>query len=189
MSIIEQTKAESNELISELEKLRKEKEKKDFSSNVSGMKSRTRQSFNKMYDTANPVSKASAGEDYVLPRKLRRGDTVYVVDLQRKGIVTGDPDDGDSVFVQMGVMKTKIDISRLRLEEPEKVTVRNKPVRKQNKTGKVGVKAERRGSMELDIRGCACDDGVYQLDAFIDQAVMSNISTVKIIYSIHYLSH
>ncbi len=182
MSIIEQTKAESNELISELEKLRKEKDKKDFSSNVSGMKSRTRQSFNKMYDTANPVSKASAGEDYVLPRKLRRGDTVYVVDLQRKGIVTGDPDDGDSVFVQMGVMKTKIDISRLRLEEPEKVTVRNKPVRKQNKTGKVGVKAERRGSMELDIRGCACDDGVYQLDAFIDQAVMSNISTVTIIH-------
>ena len=47
---------------------------------------------------------------------------------------------------------------------------------------KVGVKAERRGKMELDIRGCACDDGVYQLDAFIDQAVMSNISTITIIH-------
>ena len=47
---------------------------------------------------------------------------------------------------------------------------------------KVGVKAERRGKMELDIRGCACDDGVYQLDQFIDQAVMSNISTIYIIH-------
>ena len=47
---------------------------------------------------------------------------------------------------------------------------------------KVGVKAERRGKMELDIRGCACDDGVYQLDQFIDQAVMSNISTISIIH-------
>ncbi len=179
MTIIEQTKAESNELLDELEKLRKEKEKKNFSENVSGMKSRTKQSFNKMYDTANPVDNRDPNADYVLPRKLRRGDTVYVVDLQRKGIVSGEPDGSDFVFVQMGVMKTKMNISRLRLEEPEKVEFRNKSVKK---VGRVGVKAERREKMELDIRGCACDDGVYQLDSFIDRAVMSNISTVTIIH-------
>ena len=182
MTIIEQTKAESNELIDELEKLRKEKDKKDFSTNVSGMKSKTKQSFNKMYDTANPVEKRDPNEGYVLPRKLRRGDTVYVVDLQRKGIISGDPDGSDFVFVQMGVMMTKMNISRLRLEEPQKVTVGSKPLRPNRKMNKIGVKAERRGKMELDIRGCACDDGVYQLDAFIDQAVMSNISTVTIIH-------
>ncbi|MCR4888676.1 MAG: endonuclease MutS2 [Ruminococcus sp.] len=185
MTIIEQTKAESNELIAELEKLRKEKEKKDFSANVSGMKSRSKQSFNRMYDTANPIAGSDPNEGYVLPRKLKRGDTVYVVDLQRKGIVSGDPDGSDFVFVQMGVMKTKMAISRLRLEETPKVTVGNKPVQKKrgsNKVGKVGVKVERRGKMELDIRGCACDDGVYQLDQFIDQAVMSNISTISIIH-------
>lgn len=181
MTIIEQTKAESNELLDELEKLRKEKDKKDFSSSVSGMKLKTKQSFNKMFDTANPVDKRDPNEGYVLPRKLKRGDTVYVVDLQRKGIISGDPDGSEFVFVQMGVMKTKMNISRLRLEEPEKVTYnnKNKPSRK---VGRVGVKAERRGKMELDIRGSACDDGVYELDAFIDQAVMSNISTVTIIH-------
>lgn len=179
MSIIEATKAESNELIDELEKLRKEKDKKDFSSNVSGMKSRTRQSFNKMYDTANPVEKRDLNEGYVLPRKLRRGDTVYIPELGRKGIISGEPDGSDFVFVQMGVMKTKMNISKLRLEETEKVTYKNRSARK---VGKVGVKAERRGKMELDIRGCACDDGIYQLDAFIDNAVMSNISTITIIH-------
>lgn len=179
MTIIEQTKAESNELLDELDKLRKEKDKKNFSENVSGMKSKTKQSFNKMYDAANPVDKRDPNADYVLPRKLRRGDTVYVVDLQRKGIISGDPDGSDFVFVQMGVMKTKMNISRLRLEEPEKVEFRNKSVKKM---GKIGVKAERRGKMELDIRGCACDDGVYQLDSFIDRAVMSNISNVTIIH-------
>ncbi len=182
MTIIEQTKAESNELLDELEKLRKEKEKKSFSQDVSSMKSRTKQSFNKMYDTANPVERRDPNEGYVLPRKLRRGDTVYVVDLQRKGIVSGDPDGSDFVFVQMGVMKTKMNISRLRLEEAPKVTVGNKAVKKQRNVGKVGVKAERRGKMELDIRGCACDDGVYQLDQFVDQAVMSNISMLTIIH-------
>lgn len=182
MTIIEQTKAESNELIDELEKLRKEKDKKDFSKNVADVKSRSKQSFNKMYDTANPVDKRDPNEGYVLPRKLRRGDTVYVVDLQRKGIVSGEPDGSGFVYVQMGVMKTKMNISRLRLEEPEKITVGGKSARPNRKMNKVGVKAERRGKMELDIRGCACDDGVYQLDSFIDQAVMSNISTITIIH-------
>ncbi len=179
MTIIEQTKAESNELLDELDKLRKEKDRKNFSESVSGMKSKAKQSFNKMYDAANPVDRRDQNENYVLPRKLRRGDTVYVVDLQRKGIISGDPDGSDFVFVQMGVMKTKMNISRLRLEEPEKVEFRNKSVKK---AGKIGVKAERRGKMELDIRGCACDDGVYQLDSFIDRAVMSNISIVTIIH-------
>ena len=182
MTIIEQTKAESNELLDELDRLRKEKDKKDFSENVSGMKSRTKQSFNKMYDTANPVAKQVPNADYKLPRKLRRGDTVYVVDLQRKGIISGDPDGSEFVYVQMGVMKTKMNISRLRLEEPDKVTYSGKPAKPARKMNKVGVKAERRGKMELDIRGCACDDGVYQLDQFIDQAVMSNISTIYIIH-------
>lgn len=183
MTIIEQTKVQSNQLIDELEKLRREKDRKDFSANVSGVKSKSRQSFNKMYDAANPVNNSAPDEKYVLPRKLRRGDTVYVVDLQRKGIVSGDPDGSEFVFVQMGVMKTKMNISRLRLEEPPKVTAGNKSVKKpKNKTGKIGVKAERRGKMELDIRGCDCNDGVYQLDSFIDQAVMSNISTIWIIH-------
>ncbi len=179
MSIIETTKAESNELIDELEKLRKEKDKKDFSSNVSGMKSRSKQSFNKMYDAANPVDRKITDDEYVLPRKLKRGDNVFVPELNRKGIISGDPDGSDFVFVQMGVMKTKMSISKLRLVESEKPKVTQKPTRK---VGRVGVKAERRGKMELDIRGCACDDGIYQLDSFVDQAVMSNISTITIIH-------
>lgn len=180
MSIIEATKAESNELLDELDKLRKEKDKKDFSENVSGMKSRTKQSFNKMYDTANPIHKHDSDDDYVLPRRLRRGDTVYIPELGRKGIISGEPDGSEFVFVQVGVMKTKMNVSKLRLEE----TQNNSPAKTKSvrKVGRVGVKAERRGKMELDIRGCTCDEGVYQMDAFIDQAVMSNISTVTIIH-------
>lgn len=179
MSIIEATKAESNELIEELEQLRKEKEKKSFSEDVSAMKSKSRQSFNKMYDTANPINKRDLNEGYVLPRKLRRGDTVYIPELDRNGIISGEPDGSDFVYVQLGVMRTKMSISKLRLVEPKKVTYANKPVRK---SAKVGGKFERRGTMELDIRGCACDDGIYQLDSFIDRAMISNIETVTIIH-------
>ena len=36
--------------------------------------------------------------------------------------------------------------------------------------------------MELDIRGRACDEGVYEMEAFLDRAVLSHISTVTIIH-------
>ncbi len=181
MTIIEQTKAESNALLDELEKLRMEKEKESFSSDVSAMRSKTKQSFNKMYDTANPVGEGASDEDYVLPRPLKRGDTVYVVDLQRNGIISGDPGGKDQVFVQLGAMRVKMKTDRLRLVEAQKAPQKQQKA-PQKKVGRVGVKAERRGKMELDIRGCTCDEGVYQLDAFIDRAVMSNISMVTIIH-------
>ncbi len=183
MTIIEQTKAESNELIGELEKLRREKERESFSKDVSGMKSKIRQSFRSMYDTANPLDVGSGyDEDYVLPRELKKGDRVYAVDLKREGVVSGEPDGSGFVMVQMGSMKTKLNVSRLRLDETpvKKAPTEKRPVRRN--TGKVGVKTERRGSLELDIRGCTCDDGVYQLDSFIDSAVMSHISTVTVIH-------
>ncbi|MBQ8960857.1 MAG: endonuclease MutS2 [Ruminococcus sp.] len=180
MTIIEQTKAESNALLDELERLRKEKEKESFSSDVTGMRSKTKQSFNKMYDTANPVGEGISDEDYVLPRPLKRGDTVFVVDLQRNGIISGDPGSSDQVFVQLGAMRVKMKTDRLRLVEAQKAPQKQKP--QQKKVGRVGVKAERRGKMELDIRGCTCDEGVYQLDAFIDRAVMSNISMITVIH-------
>ena len=36
--------------------------------------------------------------------------------------------------------------------------------------------------MELDIRGKASDEGVYEMEAFIDSAIMSGISMVTIIH-------
>ena len=36
--------------------------------------------------------------------------------------------------------------------------------------------------MELDIRGMAADEGVYEMESFIDSAVMSNVGVVTIIH-------
>ena len=71
---------------------------------------------------------------------------------------------------------------RLRLvagvEEKQKSQQKNK----RSSAGRVSSQAARRGTMELDIRGCACDEGVYQMEAFLDRAVVSHIATVTIIH-------
>ena len=84
-------------------------------------------------------------------------------------------------MVQIGIMKSKMPINRLQLVEQPAAPkqAKRQPAKS---TGKVSTKATRKGSMELDIRGNACDEGVYEMEAFLDQAVLSNISTVTIIH-------
>ncbi len=179
-SIIETTKAESNALLDELEKLRREKEKENFADAVSAAKQGVKQRFNKMYDTANPLDEIPQ-EEYVLPRPLKQGDTVMIADTKQQGVLSGNPDSSGYVFVQMGIMKTKVSVSKLRLIEKQS---QKQPKQKQSqkKQGRISAKTERSGSMEVDIRGMACDEGVYEMEAFLDRAVLSHISTVTIIH-------
>ena len=181
MQIVEQTRAESNALLEELDKLRKEKERATFSEDVISVKSSSKRRFRHMYETANPLEEAAATDaSYQLPRALKVGDTVMVADTKQKGKVVSLPDSSNRLLVQFGAMKTKMQLERLRLvnSQPEKQPQKKNAPR----TGKVSTKTERSGSMELDIRGCTCDDGVYQMDAFLDRAVLSHVSTVTIIH-------
>ena len=179
--IVESTKAQSNALLDELQTLRREKDKADFSARVSAAKSAGTATLRDMYKTANPVlGSMDENGEYVLPRPLKRGDHVLIADLQQEAVISGDPDGSENVFVQMGVMKMKIQVSRLRLLDKTKENP--KPKQKSRRQGQVSAKVERKGSMELDIRGLACDEGVMEVERFIDGAVLAHMGTVTIIH-------
>lgn len=174
MRIVESCRMQSDELLNQLEDLKKQQNKTD----LANAKSRMKSVMGKMYDTANPVQQRERKE-YKLPRPLKRGDKVLIFDIDKTGILASDPDSSGNVFVQAGIMKTKVNISKLRLIENEaKVTVQNK------KISKAGVqsKLQRKTSLELDIRGCAVDEGIHELDAFIDNAVLSGAGMITVIH-------
>lgn len=174
MRIVESCRMQSDELLNQLEDLKKQQNKTD----LANAKSRMKSAMGKMYDTANPVQQRERKE-YKLPRPLKRGDKVLIFDIDKTGILASDPDSSGNVFVQAGIMKTKVNISKLRLIENEaKVTVQNK------KISKAGVqsKLQRKTSLELDIRGCAVDEGIHELDAFIDNAVLSGAGMITVIH-------
>ncbi|MGN1412561.1 MAG: endonuclease MutS2 [Oscillospiraceae bacterium] len=180
MTIIERTKAQSNSLIDELEQIRRQQNKENFGDMVSKAKKGTKSRFNKMYDTANPVTDRLAYNDnYTLPRELKQGDTVFITNLNKKGIVSSKPDKNGIVFVQIGIMRTKVNLENLRLIEKQ-------DTKEQKSNGRVSKKivskVDRNVSMECDIRGRASDEGVYEMDAFIDNAIMSGLKTVTIIH-------
>lgn len=180
-AIVERTKVQSNELLDELEKIKKEKDKSDFIQKYYNVRTGTKRRFNKMYDEANPVQ-ADRNKDYKLPRKLVKGDTVLITDINSKGIIAGDVDDSGFVFVQTGSMKTKININKLRLIEKQSENNDKNTRRKGVSMKGVQSKSTRKASLELDIRGKASDEGVYEMEQFIDNAVMSNVGVVTIIH-------
>ena len=177
MQIVESCRMQSDALLNELNEIRKQKDKTEFSKMASNAKSKNRSALDKMYDTANPVQ-SREHKEYKLPRPLKRGDHVLIFDIDKKGILASDTDSNGNVFVQAGIMKTKVNISKLRLLEPEKVTIQNKKISTKGVRGKM----QRSSSLELDIRGCAVDEGIHEVDMFIDNAVLTNAGVITIIH-------
>ena len=181
-AIVERTKVQSNELLDELEKIKKLKDKSDFGQKYYDARSGVKRAFNKMYDEANPVQ-SDRNTDYKLPRPLKKGDRVLITDINKKGTVAGNVDSNGYVFVQTSSMKTKVNVKKLRLIEKQQSDENNNSKSKKGVSIKgVQSKASRKASMELDIRGKAADEGVYEMEAFIDNAVMANVGVVTIIH-------
>ena len=177
MTIVEQTRFGAEKLMNELQELKREKDKADFSDMVKASKSKTNSALDSMFDKANPVIEKKKTK-YVLPRELKIGDTIRLMDMGTKGTVISLPDASGNVGVQMGMIKTKT-----KLDNVELVT-ESAPAPKK----KGGVKktlqsnANRKSSMELDIRGMMSDEGVMEVDRFIDNCLLGGIETITIIH-------
>ena len=177
MSIISETRARSDLLLNELEELKKAKDKEALRKGLSDAKSRVNRELDRMHDEANPVVERRA-EDYVLPRPLKAGDLVMLADTKREGSLLTVPNMSGVCYVQVGMMRVKTNQKNLRLIDNKK---------KQQPTGgnvkkQLTSNMTRRGGMELDIRGMMGDEGVLEVERFIDSAQMSGLSTITIIH-------
>ena len=83
-NIVETVQAQALAMMNDLEKIKKDKDKQEFSARVSAAKSQLKSKLNEMYDTADPIT-SKKDDGYVLPRELVPGDTVNVVDIDKKG--------------------------------------------------------------------------------------------------------
>lgn len=174
--IVENVKLDSNLIMDELDKLRREKDKEDFSNRASKAKSQLRGKIDKLHDMSNPVVERS-NEDYVLPRKLKKGDEVLIVDIDKKGYVLQEVDASNSVLVQAGIIKSRVNINNLRLLDAKSIPkVKGKTTRSVTSNKTAGA------NLELDLRGEMVEDALAELDMFVNRCLMTNTSMVTIIH-------
>lgn len=178
MSIIEETRTRANILLNELDEIKKTQDKEEFRKKHSAAKSRVGSTLDKLHDEANPVIERR-DDDYILPRPLKAGDLVMLADTKREGSLLTVPNMQGVCFVQVGLMKIKTNQKNLRLIENKKKqsAPTGGKVKKQVKSN-----MERKGSMEVDIRGMSADEGVMEVERFIDSSIMGGIKTITIIH-------
>ena len=187
MRIVTDVRRQADGVLAELDEVRKLKDSEEFSRRLNAVRSQIKGKVGRMHDTANPVAARSNG-GYKLPRPLKPGDEVLVVDIDKEGTVVKAADKSGIVLVQTGIMKSRVKLENLRLLDRPKVKVNGAAA----PTGKVrtadvsrGLKAggaQRGGFPEVDLRGMNAEEAIIELDSFIDSAVLSNIHQVTIIH-------
>ncbi len=175
--IVEQVKSQSQEIMDELLEIKKSKDSEDFQKRTANARSMLKGKLNTLHSVANPVSERT-NDNYVLPRKLKFGDTVLVVDINKNATVLEVNNKSDEVLLQVGIMKIRAKTQNLRLVE--NATSKKKQVGKTTRT--IKKVTERSANTELDLRGLMVEEALMEVDMFIDQSIMSNLEQVTIIH-------
>lgn len=176
--LIDNARYKSNTMLSSLEEIKKQFNAENAASLYGKAKSLSKDALAELEKEADPVIKKEE-EDYTLPRALQVADSVLVFDINKKAIVEQISSDNTRALVSMGSLKTWTKISNLRLIE------KIEPKTKQSNTRKVtGVKSktERDIKYEFDMRGMTVDEGIMELDRYIDGAVLAGMPSVTIIH-------
>ena len=109
------------------------------------------------------------------PENLKAGDSVMIINLNRKGTILEAPDKDGNVLIQVGIMKVNMHITQLRLIDEQKELVDNIQI-----TRVSGAKSSNVG-LELDIRGCSIEEARERVNKYIDDATIAGLHEVTII--------
>ena len=120
-------------------------------------------------------------EGYELPRPLKKGDEVVLVNIGQKGVLLGDPDKSGNVQVQAGIIKTKTNIKNLMLIDGVKVTFTDKNGKKTSAKS-ASERIIQTFNPEIDLRGNYGDDACFILDKYLDDAKRAGVKTLRIIH-------
>lgn len=112
------------------------------------------------------------------PEKLQAGDRVYVISFDQNGVALSAPDKNKEVMVQMGIMKAKIPLAELMLDE----TPQPKEPKQRQQNVRAKVSKSQFISAEIDCRGQLVDEAVMNIDKYIDDAYLSGLKQIVIIH-------
>ncbi len=178
-ALVQSAKASSDYIFAQLEEVRRARESERLGERLDETRRAVRAHLRENEDRFNPVEERS-NENYQLPRPLKKGDEVYLVDIDKKGVLISDPDHSGNVQVQAGIIKTKSRVENLRLIENEP-TVGGKGERKTSaKDYRLNISREFHD--EIDLRGQTGDEAWFMVDKYFDTAAIAGFHTVRLVH-------
>ena len=117
----------------------------------------------------------------VSAKKLHLGDAVKVLSMNLKGTVSSMPDAKGDLFVQMGILRSKVNISDLELIDEVTVTAPSLTMTKTS-TGKIKMSKSASVSTEINLIGMTIDEALAHLDKYLDDAYLAHMPSVRIVH-------
>lgn len=114
------------------------------------------------------------------PKKLRIGDTVKVLSMNLKGTVHSLPDPKGNLFVQMGILRSQVNINDLILM-PDDTNTNEKKFQKTS-AGKIKMSKTATVSTEINLIGKTVDEALSVLDKYLDDAYLAHLPSVRIVH-------
>ena len=114
------------------------------------------------------------------PSDFKLGESVKVLSMNLTGTVSSLPDSRGNVTVQMGILRSQVNISDLEIiEEPSPYTPKKFS---RTSKGKIGMSKSLSVSPEINLLGKTVDEAVSELDKYLDDALLSHLNTVRVVH-------
>lgn len=114
------------------------------------------------------------------PEDFKLGESVKVLSMNLVGTIASRPDSRGNVTVQMGILRSQVNISDLEIVnepsayEPKKLNRTSK--------GKIRMSKSLSVSPEINLLGRTVDEAVAELDKYLDDALLSHLNTVRVVH-------
>lgn len=135
----------------------------------------------KIQDTSKSTAlKAKKPKKEHKPADFHLGDSVRVLSMNLTGTIHSLPDSRGNVSVQMGILRSQVNISDLEIiEEASPYTTRSK---KSTGSGKIKMSKSLSVSPEINLLGKTVDEAVSELDKYLDDAILSHLNSVRVVH-------
>ena len=178
--LLNTARASSEFVFDQLDKLKKARDSERLADELDEKRRNIRKHLRENEDKIDPVRK-NEDENYVLPRALRKGDNVLIMNINKRAVVMSLPDKRDNVMVRAGLIDMRTSVKNLKLLEDDEINVITKDKKKVS-TSDYSASRVREVSYEIDLRGKNGDEAWFLVDKYFDDASVAGLRTVHLIH-------
>lgn len=119
----------------------------------------------------------------ISPKKLKIGDGVQVLTMNLKGTVSSLPNAKGDLYVQMGILRSLVNIKDLELLHEQDVSGPTLETKRANTgSGKIKMSKSASISPEVNLIGMTVDEALPVLDKYLDDAYLAHLPQVRVVH-------
>ncbi len=179
--VVQDVQAQAYHLMDELRKLEKDQNR---SAQQRAVRAReiAKKDTEKLFSRSDVVH--APQKQYTPLKSVKIGQEVYLVDLEKTGVVCSNPDRDGLVEVRAGILKTKVPLTKMAAPQKQQPAKQQKyvPRRTSGGSNSFSEKVARSANMEINLLGMTVEEALMEVDKFIDNGVMSGQSMLYLIH-------